>query len=63
MEFNLLNRPVLTLQEAVMVLGISSSTIKRRISEGILEIVERGNNRQKMLIKTDSIKKYLNILK
>ena len=60
MIFDLLSRPVITLSEAVMCLGISASSIKRRISEGRLKIVERDNLRQKILIKTDSIKNYLN---
>ena len=61
MEFNLLNRPVLTLSETVMVLGVSTSTIKRRLEDGSLEAVPRDNLRHKILIKTDSIKKFLKI--
>ena len=61
MVFDLLNRPVLTLAEAIMVMGVSGSTIKRRIEEGRLKVVERDNLRHKILIKTDSVKRYLNI--
>ena len=61
MVFNLLDKPALTLQEACMIIGLSQSSIKRRLSEGVLKQVDRMNKRQKILITTASVKKYLNI--
>jgi len=54
------DRPVISLTEAVMVLGLSPSTIKRRIATGQIKAVDRGNLREKILIYTESIIKYLN---
>ena len=54
-----MDRPVITITEAVMVLGLSSSTIKRRIATGQIKAVERDNLKQKILIYTESIAKYL----
>tara|TARA_Y100001968_G_C18926330_1_gene512170 strand:+ start:262 stop:453 length:192 start_codon:yes stop_codon:yes gene_type:complete len=59
MIFNLMDRPVVTLTEATMILGLSASTIKRRLESGQIKQVERKNMREKILIHTDSIKKYL----
>ena len=53
------DRPVISLTEAVMVLGLSPSTIKRRIATGQIKAVERENLREKILISTESIIKYL----
>tara|TARA_Y100000310_G_scaffold201768_1_gene201852 strand:- start:2 stop:202 length:201 start_codon:yes stop_codon:yes gene_type:complete len=61
MLYNLLDRPVLTLTEATMVLGLSASTIKRRINTGQLKSVKRGSNLEKILIYTESIKSYLSV--
>ena len=61
MVFNILDKPALTLQEACMVIGLSQSSIKRRLEQGILKQVNRINKRQKILITTASVKKYLNI--
>tara|TARA_Y100000034_G_scaffold20004_1_gene22747 strand:+ start:77 stop:277 length:201 start_codon:yes stop_codon:yes gene_type:complete len=61
MLYNLLDRPVLTLTEATMVLGLSASTIKRRIETGQLKSVKRGSNLEKILIYTESIKSYLSV--
>ena len=61
MIYNLLDRPVLTLTEATMVLGLSASTIKRRIKSGQLKSIKRGSNLEKILICTESIKSYLGI--
>jgi len=44
-----------------MVLGLSASTIKRRIKSGQLKSIKRGSNLEKILICTESIKSYLGI--
>ena len=59
MIYNLLDRPVLTLTEATMVLGLSASTIKRRINTGQLKSVKRGSNLERILIYTASVQKML----
>ena len=59
MIFNLMDRPVLTLTEATMVLGLSASTIKRRINTGQLKSVKRGSNLERILIYTASVQKML----
>ena len=59
MIYNLMDRPVLTLTEATMVLGLSASTIKRRIATGQIRSVDRINTREKILIYTESLKKFL----
>ena len=59
MIYNLMDRPVLTLTETTMVLGLSASTIKRRIETGQLKSVKRGSNQEKILIYTKSLKSYL----
>jgi len=53
------DRPVITLTEAVMVLGLSPSTIKRRINTGQLKSVKRGSNLERILIYTASVQKML----
>ena len=53
------NRPVITVTEAVMILGLSTATIKRRIKSKQLTSVYRDNKKQRVLIHTDSILKYL----
>ena len=53
------NRPVITVTEAVMILGLSTQTIKRRIESRQLTSVHRDNKKQRILIHTDSILKYL----
>ena len=60
MIYNLMDRPVVTITEAVGILGLSVSTIKRRIATGQIKAVERENLREKILIYTDSILNYLN---
>ena len=59
MIYNLMDRPVLTLTETTMVLGLSASTIKRRIETGQLKSVKRGSNLEKILIYTESVQKLL----
>ena len=53
------DRPVITLTEAVMVLGLSPSTIRRRIRTGQLKQVERANKKEMIQIFTKSISQYL----
>ena len=53
------DRPVITLTEAVMVLGLSPSTIKRRIATGQIKAVERANKKEMIQIFTKSISQYL----
>ena len=59
MIYNLMDRPVVTLTEATMILGLSASTIKRRLMTGQIKAVDRDNLREKILIYTDSIAKFL----
>ena len=59
MKYDLMKRPVITLTEATMILGLSASTIKRRIESGQLKSVKRGSNQEKILIYTESLKSYL----
>ena len=54
-----MDRPVITITEAVGILGLSTSTIKRRIATGQIKAVDRENLREKILIYTDSIAKFL----
>ena len=61
MEFkiNLLDKPTLTINEAVMVLNLSSQSVRRKVQEGSLKAVERYNHRDKIQIFTNSIIKYI----
>ena len=59
MIYNLMDRPVVTLTEATMILGLSASTIKRRLNSGQIKQVERANLREKILIYTESLRKFL----
>ena len=59
MILNLMNKPVVTINEAMQILGLSQSTIKRRLNSGELKQIHRDNLRHKVLIYTDSLKKYL----
>jgi len=52
-------RPVITCMEASMLLGISCSSIKRRIADGRIKALERNNLKEKILIYTSSLAKYL----
>ena len=53
------NRPVVTLTEATMITGLSPTTLKRRIGDGLLTAIERTNLKTRILIHTKSIAKYL----
>ncbi len=57
------NRPVVTLTEATMITGLSPTTLKRRIADGLLSAIERTNLKTRILIHTKSIAKYLQEVK
>ena len=61
MEFkiNLLDKPTLTINEAVMVLNLSSQSVRAKVREGSLKAVERLNQRDKIQIFTKSIINYI----
>ena len=61
MEFkiNLLDKPTLTINEAVMVLNLSSQSVRAKVHEGSLKAVERLNQRDKIQIFTKSIINYI----
>ena len=59
MTIDLGKRPVITVVEASMLLGISATSIKRRIADGRIKALERDNLKEKILIYTDSLAKYL----
>ena len=53
------DRPVVSLTEATMITGLSASTIKRRNYTGQLSAVDRKNIKERILIQTKSLVKYL----
>jgi len=53
------DRPVVTLTEATMITGLSPSTLKRRIATGQISAIDRQNIKERILIYTKSIAKYL----
>jgi len=61
MEFkiNLLDKPTLTINEAVMVLNLSSQSVRAKVREGSLKAVQRFNTRDKIQIFTKSIINYI----
>jgi len=61
MEFkiNLLDKPTLTINEAVMVLNLSSQSVRLKVKEGSLKAVQRFNTRDKIQIFTKSIINYI----
>ena len=59
LTIDLNKRPVITVSEASMLLGLSATSIKRRISDGRIKALERINLHEKILIYTDSIRKFL----
>ena len=61
MEFkiNLLDKPTLTINEAVMVLNLSSQSVRAKVREGSLKAVQRLNTRDKIQIFTKSIINYI----
>ena len=56
---NYMDKPTVTVRDASWILSLSTSTIKRKIDAGILKCVKRDNHREKILIFTDSLAKYL----
>ena len=59
MTIDLGKRPVITVVEASMLLGISATSIKRRIADGRIKALERDNLKEKILIYTSSLAKFL----
>ena len=59
MMIDLSRRPVISVVEASMLLGLSTTSIKRRIADGRYKVVHRDNDREKLLIYTESIRKFL----
>ena len=56
---NYMDKPTITVKDASWVLSLSTSTVKRKIEQGVLKCVKRDNLREKILIYTDSLAKYL----
>ncbi len=56
---NVMDKPCVTISEASWILSLSPSTIKRKINSGVIKCVERDNLREKILIYTDSLAKFL----
>ena len=46
---DLINRPAYSISEVSLMLGISSTTIKRRIAEGLLKVLKRNHPKEKIL--------------
>ncbi len=59
LTIDFLKRPTVTCMEASMLLGISVPSIKRRIADGRIKALERDNLKEKILIYTDSLAKFL----
>ena len=59
LSIDLGKRPTITVSEASMLLGLSATSIKRRIEDGRIKALERVNLHEKILIYTDSIRKFL----
>ena len=58
-KINLLDKPTLTINEAVMVLNLSSQSVRKKVREGSLKAVQRLNQRDKIQIFTKSIINYI----
>ena len=56
---NYMDKPTITVKDASWVLSLSTSTVKRKIDQGVLRCVKRDNLREKILIYTDSLAKFL----
>ena len=52
-------RPCISVMEASQLLGLSQTSIKRRIADGRLKALDRDNMHKKSLIYTHSIIKFL----
>ena len=59
MTMNFMDKPTITVKDASWVLSLSTSTVKRKIDQGVLKCVKRDNHREKILIYTSSIAKFL----
>ena len=59
MTIDLSNRPVITVMEASQLLGLSPTSVKRRVFEGRLKALKRDNLYEKILIYTESISRFL----
>lgn len=59
MTIDLGKRPVISVMEASMLLGLSTTSIKRRIADGRFRTLKRENLYEKILIYTDSIAKFI----
>ncbi len=62
LTMNYMDKPTITVKDASWLLSLSTSTVKRKIDQGILKCVKRDNFRDKILIYTDSLAKYLEIV-
>ena len=58
-KINLFDKPTLTINEAVMVLNLSSQSVRAKVREGSLKAVQRLNQRDKIQIFTKSIINYI----
>ena len=58
-KINLFDKPTLTINEAVMVLNLSSQSVRLKVKEGSLKAVQRLNQRDKIQIFTKSIINYI----
>ena len=58
---DLINRPAYSVSEVSRMLGISSTTIKRRIAEGRLKVLKRNHPKEKILIVASSLEKYMEV--
>ena len=59
MTIDLSNRPVITVMEASQLLGLSPTSVKRRVFEGRLKALKRDNLYEKILIYTESVSRFL----
>tara|TARA_Y100000590_G_C15565298_1_gene956387 strand:- start:176 stop:373 length:198 start_codon:yes stop_codon:yes gene_type:complete len=58
-EIDLLSRPTISINECAMILGLSYQTIRRRCRSGEIKTLPHSGN-QKIMILSETIKKYLN---
>jgi len=58
-QIDLLSRPAISINDCALILGLSYQTIRRRCRTGEIRTLPHKGN-QKILIITESLKKYLN---
>jgi predicted site-specific integrase-resolvase len=58
-QIDLLSRPAISINDCALILGLSYQTIRRRCRTGEIRTLPHTGN-QKILIITESLKKYLN---